>query len=122
MEEHGVREEAKYVQQHLANERTYLAWIRTCVAIIGLGFLSAGIAFQSDMLGRLARNAATVGGLGAVLMGSLMIVFATRDYFRKRASINSESFRSTRLLIWFVCLSLAVICALLVVLVLLMLL
>jgi putative membrane protein len=26
------------VQQHLANERTYLAWIRTAITVIGLGF------------------------------------------------------------------------------------
>ena len=26
-----------YTQQHLANERTYLAWIRTAIAIIGIG-------------------------------------------------------------------------------------
>jgi len=26
-------------QQHLANQRTFLAWLRTCVALIGLGFI-----------------------------------------------------------------------------------
>ena len=26
-------------QQHLANKRTFLAWLRTCVALIGLGFV-----------------------------------------------------------------------------------
>jgi uncharacterized membrane protein YidH (DUF202 family) len=25
--------------QYLANERTFLAWLRTCVALIGLGFV-----------------------------------------------------------------------------------
>lgn len=28
-------------QQHLANQRTFLAWLRTCVALIGLGFVVA---------------------------------------------------------------------------------
>src|ERR1044072_8353155 len=28
-------------QQHLANHRTFLAWLRTCVALIGLGFVVA---------------------------------------------------------------------------------
>jgi putative membrane protein len=31
----------KYVQQHLANERTFLAWV------IGLGFLAAGVVFRT---------------------------------------------------------------------------
>ena len=26
-------------QQHLANQRTFLAWLKTCVALIGLGFI-----------------------------------------------------------------------------------
>ncbi|MDF2857771.1 MAG: hypothetical protein K0Q87_3622 [Neobacillus sp.] len=31
--------DSRYIQQHLANERTFLAWIRTAIAIIGVGFL-----------------------------------------------------------------------------------
>ncbi len=27
--------------QHLANERTFLAWLRTCIALMGLGFVVA---------------------------------------------------------------------------------
>jgi putative membrane protein len=27
------------LQQYLANERTFLAWIRACIALIGLGFI-----------------------------------------------------------------------------------
>ena len=31
--------EFKHTREHLANERTFLAWIRTALAIIGLGFV-----------------------------------------------------------------------------------
>ncbi|MGI0068832.1 MAG: YidH family protein, partial [Nitrosopumilaceae archaeon] len=27
--------------EHLANERTFLAWLRTCIALMGLGFVVA---------------------------------------------------------------------------------
>lgn len=30
-----------FLQESMANERTFLAWIRTCIALIGLGFIIA---------------------------------------------------------------------------------
>ena len=49
--EESVRKEtttsSKYIQQHLANERTYLAWVRTCITMVGLGFLAAGVIYRS---------------------------------------------------------------------------
>ncbi|GAA3316757.1 hypothetical protein GCM10020331_013700 [Ectobacillus funiculus] len=38
-------ESVQYAQQHLANERTYLAWIRTAISIIGVGFLTTSLHF-----------------------------------------------------------------------------
>lgn len=35
----------KYAQQHLANERTYLAWIRTAISILGVAFLATSLHF-----------------------------------------------------------------------------
>lgn len=39
--------DSKYIQQHLANERTYLARIRTRITIIGVGFLITNLHFSS---------------------------------------------------------------------------
>ncbi len=39
-EKRQTTEDSKYIQQHLANERTFLAWIRTSIAIIGIAFLN----------------------------------------------------------------------------------
>ncbi|MEK4536532.1 DUF202 domain-containing protein [Peribacillus sp. FSL K6-1552] len=36
--EEGAGDSVKFAQQHLANERTYLAWIRTSVSNVGVGF------------------------------------------------------------------------------------
>jgi putative membrane protein len=35
----------KYVRDHLANERTYLAWIRTGIATMGFGVVIAKLRF-----------------------------------------------------------------------------
>ncbi|MBT2674587.1 DUF202 domain-containing protein [Streptomyces sp. ISL-14] len=39
----------KYAQQHLANERIYLAWIRTAISITGVGFLNTSLHFTSKI-------------------------------------------------------------------------
>ncbi len=39
--QHAIRDEGKRATEYLANERTFLAWIRTSVAIVSLGFVVA---------------------------------------------------------------------------------
>lgn len=36
------------VRDHLANERTLLAWVRTAITIIGLGFIAGRLASSAD--------------------------------------------------------------------------
>ena len=40
-EDHAIIDEAKRATEYLANERTFLAWIRTSIAVISLGFVVA---------------------------------------------------------------------------------
>ncbi len=44
------------IRDHLANERTYLAWVRTALGLIGLGFVLA-------RMGLFLRQLALVGGV-----------------------------------------------------------
>jgi putative membrane protein len=46
---------ADTIRDHLANERTYLAWVRTALALIGLGFVLA-------RMGLFLRHLATTVG------------------------------------------------------------
>jgi putative membrane protein len=105
----GDRQDAKYVQQHLANERTYLAWIRTSITIVGLGFLAAGVIFRTSTYGMAGHRVAAVVGIGAVVAGSAIMGLATKDYFIKRKGINEEAFQSTALLIWLMLITLGVV-------------
>ncbi|GGN96331.1 YidH family protein [Saccharibacillus kuerlensis] len=90
--------ENKYVQQHLANERTYLAWVRTCIAIAGLGFLAAGLTFNSAY-GERAHLFAVAAGIGSLLFALSLLISATFEYKRKRRDINEGIFRSSRLIV-----------------------
>ncbi|GGA21177.1 YidH family protein [Paenibacillus physcomitrellae] len=117
-QEHDV----KSLQQHLANERTFLAWVRTSIAMIGFGFLTAGLAFQSDSFANMGNILARVGGIGAVLLGACVLIWATRDFFLKQKGIRDERLVYSTHLIWFLFISLGLITLLLIFLVVLMLL
>ena len=88
----------KRYTDHAANERTYLAWIRTAVSIMALGFLiekfdlmitsfGGKINSQEDLIFSLSAEAI---GLGLFCVGLLIIVKATLRFFIYRESIESE--------------------------------
>ncbi|TFE27807.1 YidH family protein [Cohnella luojiensis] len=108
----GLRDssnDSKFVQQHLANERTFLAWVRTSLTIIGIGFLAAGLVFQSSPYNHFAHWLASIVGFGAVILGVCILTLATRDFFMKQKGINSDNFRSPTTLIWLIFVSLGII-------------
>ena len=86
--------DSKYVQQHLANERTYLAWIRTSITTVGLGFLAAGVVFRSNPYSKWVHFLSATVGIGAVLCGSFLTLLVTRDYFNKKNDISQGAFLS----------------------------
>ena len=90
--------DSKYIQQHLANERTFLAWIRTAIATIGVGFLITNLHFSLrssfSETGNLLAN--IIGGL-SVVFGIFTILFSTISYFTKLRDINNQTFRASRI-------------------------
>jgi putative membrane protein len=102
--------DSKYIQQHLANERTYLAWIRTSVTIIGVGFLITNLHFStlstsvfiSDLLARII-------GLASIVVGIILLIMATISYFTKGNDINQQTFRFSKIMVMFLSVSLILI-------------
>lgn len=83
-----------HITDHLANERTFLAWLRTSVALMGFGVVIV-------RLRELAPTAAVVHGrlhaaeLGLLfaLFGLLMMPLALWQYLSARRGIDSENYR-----------------------------
>ena len=79
------------VRDHLANERTYLAWVRTAVALMGFGVVIARLRFF------VPSGAATGHGweLGLVfaLLGLLTVVFSTFHYLSVGRAIETQGYR-----------------------------
>ncbi|MBT2678024.1 DUF202 domain-containing protein [Bacillus sp. ISL-35] len=92
--------ESKYIQQHLANERTYLAWVRTSIAIIGIGFLASSLHFNSiKSVSQLADTIAVFVSIFSLLIGLTILALATIHYFSVQKNINSQTFESANSLI-----------------------
>ncbi|MUK88573.1 DUF202 domain-containing protein [Ornithinibacillus sp. L9] len=89
--------ESKYIQQHLANERTFLAWIRTAIAIMGVGFLVTNLHFTSENTTISNGNSLVILiGYSSVVLGVMTIILAVIGYIKKLHSINNQTFRTAK--------------------------
>src|SRR3954451_874278 len=72
-------------REHLANERTYLAWVRTAAAIMALGIAVAS--FASDV----SAYSAAAGGV-LIATGAAGIILGTRRYRQVTKELESDTF------------------------------
>ncbi|GEK27564.1 YidH family protein [Bacillus spizizenii] len=83
----------KYAQQHLANERTYLAWIRTAISIAGVGFLTTSLHFTIKINSDSVTNTLAIFlGIFACVVGLVTGVLATIQYSKKKREIQNGFF------------------------------
>ncbi len=92
---------------HAANERTFLAWVRTGVAVIALGFvierfdlflLIAAKALSDEVVGvsrlrRLSEPFGRYGGLGLILTGVALIAIAALRFLQRERLLAAPETR-----------------------------
>jgi putative membrane protein len=100
-------------QQYLANQRTFLSWVRTSVALIGLGFaierfsiflqqfrLIAG----SDAIGNTSSATAyeysALVGIGMIFVGTSLIVYALKNYLDTNKTIATGRYMPKNAIIY----------------------
>ena len=85
-------------RDHAANERTYLAWIRTAVAIMAFGFLvekfDIFVSYVGHTMGSMVRFKPSMSveyiGLGLMFIAVSVILGSTIRFFHHKKAIESE--------------------------------
>jgi putative membrane protein len=96
-------------REHQANERTFLAWLRTSIALIAFGFAIARFGlFLRQLQSSLAQQNAyshspfsseTLGSL-LIIFGVIMIALAAWHYNQVFWQIERGNYRPNRLMVW----------------------
>jgi putative membrane protein len=93
------------VREHLANERTYLAWMRSAIALMGFGVVIVRIqVFRPPLL----PNPGNSWKLGLLfsLIGLVTVLLSTQHYFAICYDIDEDTYKPADR--WVILLSLAV--------------
>ena len=90
---------------HAANERTYLAWVRTAIAVMAFGFLVekfdlflevAAQSLSGQQPTALNQAVGDVAGLLLILLGGAMMVVATMRFRQVAKDIDAADLRPGR--------------------------
>ena len=84
--------------EYLANERTFLAWLRTCIALMGLGFVVARFSLflrefsivtnmPSVPGGAATHSLSTVLGMAMIGLGVVLLAYSLANYLRAQKAI-----------------------------------
>lgn len=95
------RQNPSRVRDHLANERTYLAWMRSAIALIGFGVVIVRLRyFQIPQV----PHPGTGWKLGLLfsIVGLMTVLLSTVYYFFIRRTIDDDTYEpSTRRVVFF---------------------
>jgi putative membrane protein len=72
-------------RDHLANERTFLAWVRTALGLVGLGVLL-------ERLGAGGEAVRVAAGVAFISFGGLSLIYAVSRYLRVAKNLERGMF------------------------------
>lgn len=96
-------------REHQANERTFLAWLRTAIALIGFGFAIARFGLFLRQLETSLTGENTVPdsfinsqnlGIGLVIVGVIVIGLSVWRYNKVFRQIEQADYQPSRLMVW----------------------
>ncbi len=88
----------QHVTDHLANERTFLAWLRSGIATIAFGFVVARFGLLLRELNVKGESTITghyssIIGVTLTVLGIIIMLVALFNFLHKRHMIDTEQFR-----------------------------
>jgi len=102
-------------REHLANERTFLAWIRTSIALMGFGFVIVKftlflkeISILLDTKGLSSKGFSAIIGVIMVALGVVIAVLAFLQYKKYENQLHNNSYISSSMLSLFMTLILLI--------------
>jgi putative membrane protein len=106
MNEEIAKEKKVNPSDHLANERTFLAWIRTSIALMGFGFVIVKFALfirevsiaLGDKISTPPKGYSAIIGVAMVAMGAIMALLAYMRYRNIEKQLNDSSYFPSKLL------------------------
>ncbi|MGL4883579.1 MAG: YidH family protein [Waterburya sp.] len=79
------------VRDHLANERTYLAWMRTAISLMGFGVVIVRLRFFKPPITNTPGNGWKLGLIFS-LVGLATVLLSTSHYFAVRHDIDNDTY------------------------------
>ncbi|HEY8894128.1 MAG TPA: DUF202 domain-containing protein [Niastella sp.] len=97
----------KNTSDHLANERTFLAWIRTSIGIMAFGFVVMKFSLFVKQLSLIvgkphiiqSKGYSSVIGIVLVAVGAITTLLAFLRYKRTEKEITASNYKNSSLLI-----------------------
>ncbi|MBX6331746.1 MAG: DUF202 domain-containing protein [Gemmatimonadaceae bacterium] len=107
-----------HTTEHLSNERTFLAWVRTSIAIIGLGFVMARFSVWLEQLladlapgAKVPRAGASLpAGVALICLGGLVAALAVWRYHVVATAIERGEYVPPRGLLMLVAVAVIAVC------------